>query len=244
MTRTWQGKRYWIVGASEGLGRAVAERISAAGAETILSARSEDRLVALAEALPGRSRAVHCDVRDDESVARAAADAGEIDGMVYLAGAYWPQKAQDWTPEQVVSMFDINLTGAARVLGQVVPAFVARDAGHIVLTGSLSGFRGLPNSIGYGASKAGLMTLAESMHADLRRTGVQVQLVNPGFVRTRLTDKNDFKMPMIMEPEAAAREIFEHMNGEGFAKNFPRSFGALFRAANLLPDAVYYRFFG
>lgn len=241
--RDWTGKRYWIVGASEGLGRAVATRMARAGVVPILTARSADRLDELAAELPGEARVVTCDVSDDVDVARAAGEVGEIDGLVYLAGVYWPQGAKAWDRDQVVKMFDINLTGAARVLGHVVPAMVERDRGHIVLTGSLSGFRGLPNSIGYGASKAGLMTLAESMHADLRKTGVDVQLVNPGFIRTRLTDKNDFKMPMIMEPDEAAEAFFAHLNGDGFARNFPRSFGALFRMGNFLPDWLYYRIF-
>lgn len=138
-------------------------------------------------------------------------------------------------------MADINFTGAVRVLGHVVPAMVARDAGHIVLTGSLSGFRGLPNSIGYAASKAGVMVLAEGMYADLKDTGVDVQLVNPGFIRTRLTDKNDFKMPQIMEPEEAAEEVFKHMGTNGFAHNFPTGLATALRGLNFLPDSLYYK---
>ncbi|MBJ3764116.1 SDR family NAD(P)-dependent oxidoreductase [Maribius pontilimi] len=242
--RDWEHKRYWIVGASEGLGREVARRISALGAHVILSARSADRLHELAGELTGPATVVTCDVSDDDDVARAAQEAGQVDGVVYLAGVYWPQSAQEWNAEQVTAMLDINLTGAGRILGQVVPQMVERGAGHVVLTGSLSGFRGLPSSIGYGAAKAGLMALAESMYADLRRTGVDVQLVNPGFIETRLTDKNNFKMPMIMTPEAAAREFVDHLNGDSFAKNFPRSFGALFRLSNFLPDWLYYRIVG
>jgi len=130
------------------------------------------------------------------------------------------------------------------VLGEVVPAMVARDAGHIVLTGSLSGFRGLPGAIGYTASKAGVMNLAESMRADLWRTGVRVQLANPGFIRTRLTDKNEFHMPFIMSPEDAAQEMFELMCDEGtFQRHFPRLFSYLFRFSRVLPDWLYYRLF-
>ncbi|KKM13884.1 hypothetical protein LCGC14_1711710 [marine sediment metagenome] len=167
-----------------------------------------------------------------------------MDGVIFLAGVYWPQSAQEWVAEEVTAMCDVNFTGVARVLGHVVPQMVARDSGHVVLTGSLSGYRGLPGSVGYSASKAGVMHLAECLHADLVGTGVDVQLVSPGFVRTRLTEKNDFAMPMLMEPEDAARAIFEHINGHGFAKSFPRSFAGLFRLANLLPDALYYRLFG
>ena len=239
--RDWQGKRYWIVGASEGLGRAVATKVSRAGARVLLSARSEDRLTELANELTGPAEVVPCDVSDPDSVARAAEAVGDIDGLIYLAGVYWPQPATEWSPEEVTAMADINFTGVCRVLGHVVPKMVARDAGHIVLTGSLSGFRGLPKSIGYAASKAGVMVLAEGMHADLKNTGVKVQLVNPGFVRTRLTEKNDFKMPQIMEPEAAAREVFEHISGDGFARNFPTGLATALRGMNLLPDALYFR---
>lgn len=237
------GKRYWLVGASEGLGRALAQKLSRAGAEVILSARSQDRLEALKAELPGRARVIVCDVTDAEAVARAAEEAGEIDGLVYLAGVYWPQPAQAWNAEEVTAMCDVNFTGAARVLGQVVPGMVARKAGHIVLTGSLSGYRGLPGATGYAASKAGVMAMAEALHADLRGSGVKVQLVNPGFIRTRLTEKNDFRMPALMEPEKAAQVIFEHMNSDAFKKSFPAPFSWLFRVGRVLPDGLYYRLF-
>ena len=242
--REWNGKRYWIVGASAGLGREVAKQISSKGATVILSARSEDELNELADECPGKAEVVAMDVADDESVANAASAAGRVDGIVYLAGVYWPQKAQEWEPDQVVKMLDVNLTGAARVLGHVVPAMVERDAGHIVITGSLAGFRGLPGAIGYGASKAGIMSLAESMHMDLRKTGVEVQLLNPGFIKTRLTDKNDFHMPFIMEPEKAASEFVEHMHDDSFSKTYPRLFGAFFRFSQFLPNMIYYRLLG
>ena len=241
--RQWLGKRYWLVGASEGLGRALAERMSRAGVELVLSARNTERLQALAESLPGKASIVPVDVSDMQSVRDAAKAAGEIDGVVYLAGVYWPQPVQAWDAEQVAAMCDINFTGAARVLGAVVPAMVARGSGHVVLTGSLAGFRGLPGAIGYGASKAGLMSLAESMQADLRGSGIEVQLVNPGFIRTRLTEKNDFTMPFIMEPEAAAALMFDHMGTEKFKKSFPAFFSRVFRFSQFLPDWAYYRLF-
>lgn len=240
----WQGKRYWLIGASEGLGAALARKLSSAGVEVILSARSEDRLKELVAELPGIASYVTLDVSDRASVEAAAAEVGQIDGMIYLAGVYWPMKAQDWNAEQAEAMADVNFTGAMRAVGAVVPAMVARDVGHIVITGSLSGFRGLPGAIGYSASKAGTMALAESLHADLRKTGVRVQVANPGFIRTRLTDKNDFKMPFLMEPEDAAQEVFELMNDEGtFKRSFPRGFSLLFRASQFMPDWMYYRLF-
>ncbi|MGR3434578.1 MAG: SDR family NAD(P)-dependent oxidoreductase [Shimia sp.] len=241
--RDWQGKRYWLVGASEGLGRALAHKISGAGAEVIVSARSQDRLEALVAELPGKAQAVACDVTDLSSVEEAAAKAGRIDGVVFLAGVYWPMSTKKWDPEKATAMVDINMTGAMRVLGAVMPDFLARKSGHVVLTGSLSGFRGLPKALGYGASKAGVMYLAEGMHADLRGSGIEVQLVNPGFIKTRLTDKNDFAMPFIMEPEAAAQEMFEHMGTRRFKKSFPTGFSWFFRVSQFWPDWLYYRVF-
>jgi short-subunit dehydrogenase len=239
--RTFTGKRYWLVGASEGLGRALAMKLSKTGCELILSARSAERLEGLVAELPGRARAVACDVADGESVARAAAEAGEIDGMVYLAGVYWPMKATEWDTGRVATMVDVNLTGAARVLGEVLPGMLARGAGHIVLTGSLSGFRGLPGAVGYGASKAGIMSMGETMRIDLKGTGVVVQNANPGFVRTRLTEKNDFRMPFLMEPEAAAEHMMTLMRSDRFSSSFPWAFGAWFRFSQVLPDWLYYR---
>ncbi len=241
--RDWAGKRYWMVGASEGLGRAVTEAVNRAGAEVIVSARSADRLEALVAELPGRARAVAMDVSDQASVEAAAQEAGEIDGMVYLAGLYWPQSSRDWNAQEITAMADVNFMGAIRVLGQIVPQLVARDSGHLVLTGSLSGFRGLAGAQGYVPSKAGIMVLAESLYADFRRTGIDVQLINPGFIRTRLTDKNDFAMPQRMEPEDAARRFFEHMNGDRFKLSYPAPLSTIFRGSQFLPDWLYYPLF-
>ncbi|MEL7256300.1 MAG: SDR family NAD(P)-dependent oxidoreductase [Pseudomonadota bacterium] len=238
------GKRYWLVGASEGLGAALAAKLSAVGADVILSARNADRLSDVAEGLPRPAEIVPVDIAADSSVAEAAKAVGDIDGVVLLAGVYWPMPATEWNAEDAVKMADVNFTGFLRVLGQVVPQMVEKDAGHIVITGSLSGFRGLPGAIGYGASKAGVMSLAESMRADLWRTGVRVQLANPGFIKTRLTDKNEFKMPFLMTPEEAAQEMLELMFDEdAFDRHFPRVFSWVFRLSRLMPNWLYYRLF-
>lgn len=242
--KTWQGKRYWLVGASEGLGREVAFSLSRAGAEVIVSARTEERLASLVDELPGKASYQVLDVSDRGSVEKAAAAIGDIDGVVYLAGVYWPMKSQEWDNEKADLMGEINFLGASRVVGSVIGQMVERGAGHIVLTGSLSGFRGLPGAIGYCSSKAGMMALAESMQADLRNSPIDVQLVNPGFIKTRLTDKNDFNMPFIMSAEDAAREVFEHMNTDGFKKSFPAMFSWVFRLSQFMPDWMYYRLFG
>ena len=241
--RNWQGKRYWLVGASDGLGAALARKMNAAGVHVIVSARSEEKLASLVKSLPGPASYEVVDVSDDESVRAAAEAVGEVDGVVYLAGVYWPFGAQDWNAKEATAMADINFTGLIRVMGQIVPQMVARNNGHVVITSSLTGFRGLPGSIGYTASKAGTMSLAECMYADLRKTGVQVQVANPGFIKTQLTAKNDFAMPFIMEPEAAARIMFDHMQTDRFKISFPRVFSWVFRLSQFLPDWIYYRVF-
>jgi len=241
--KSWIGKRYWLVGASDGLGAALAHQLSRVGAEVIVSARSEDKLAALVSELPGKAGYQTVDVADNDSVIAAAKAVGPVDGVVFLAGVYWPFGAQDWDAERATAMADINFTGLMRVMGQVVPDMVARDHGHIVITASLSAFRGLPGSIGYTASKAGTLSVAECMYADLRKTGVQVQVVNPGFVETQLTAKNTFRMPFLMSPEQAAQQMFDHMGTERFKKSYPGLFSLVFRGAQFLPDWLYFRIF-
>lgn len=237
-----RGQRWWLIGASEGLGRALAQAMADQGVELILSGRDDARLQDLADSLP-RAQALAMDVTDSASIQAAAGRAGTVDGVVYLAGAYWPMRAQDWDTDRALAMIDVNLSGAVRVTGAVLPAMLARGRGHLVLTGSLAAYRGLPGAIGYGASKAGLMNLAQSLQADLHATGVSVHLVNPGFIRTRLTDLNDFSMPFLMEPDQAARQMLRAIRSGRGTTAFPAVFSWLFRAGRLLPDALWHRLF-
>ncbi len=240
MTRDFHGKTYWLVGASEGLGRALARELSAAGADLILSARSEDRLRVLAETM-GNPLVLAMDVTDPASVSRAVAEAGPVDGLIYCVGLYDPMTAADWDPAGAEAMVDANFTGAMRLLGHVLPEMIRRDSGHVVLVGSVAGYRGLPGAIGYGASKAALMHLAENIYADTLQTGVDVQLANPGFIRTRLTDKNDFNMPSIMSPEDAAGRVLHLMQSNRFRADFPRPFAWLFSMGRFLPIRLFNR---
>jgi len=241
--REFVGKTYWLVGASEGLGAALAQILSRAGAEVILSARNGEKLSEVAAALPGPSRSCVMDIASGDSVAQAAKQVGPVDGLVLLAGVYWPFSARNWNATQAVAMADVNFTGYMRVLGHVIPDMVARDDGHIVITSSLTAYRGLPGSIGYTAAKAATLSLAECMYADLRKTGVNVQVANPGFIQTGMTEKNTFRMPQLMRPEQAAAEMFDLMNSDAFKKNFPLRLSTLIRAAQFLPDALYYKLF-
>lgn len=235
------GQRWWLVGASEGLGLALAKAMREAGAELVLSARNDVRLQAAAQ--PLGAKAVAMDMADQASVDRAVAVIGPLDGVVILAAVYWPMSAQKIDPTQLAAMCDVNLTGTARVVAAVLPSMVARGQGHLVLTGSLAGYRGLPGAVGYAASKAGVMVLAESLYADLRGTGVRVQLANPGFIATRLTAKNRFAMPFIMTPEQAAGHMLRLMGSGRFKSSFPAPFSWLFRWGQGLPDWLWYRLF-
>ena len=239
-----RGMRYWLVGASEGLGRSLAHKLSSMGVELALSARKVDRLQNLADELPSAASIYPLDVSDLRAVKATAEDVGQVDGVIYMAGVYWPMDAKHWDADVVEAMCDINFTGAARVMGAIVPKMIERNEGHVVLIGSLSGFRGLPGAIGYGASKAGMMHLAENMYAELHKTGIKVQLVNPGFIKTRLTDKNEFNMPFVMGPDEAAEKVVAAMLSNRFQSNFPRMFSWLFRGANFLPAWAFYRLFG
>ncbi|WP_306115976.1 MULTISPECIES: SDR family oxidoreductase [unclassified Roseovarius] len=230
----FEGKTYWIVGASEGLGRALAEQLDGLNARLVLSARTESRLTDLAAGLRD-AKVVPMDVTDRTDVARAVAEAGPVDGMIYSVGAYEPLAAQEWEPETIERICETNYMGAMRVLGHLAPEFARRDYGHLVLIGSLAGFTGLPGATGYGSSKAALMHAGENLYADLRKTNVKVQLVNPGFIKTRLTEKNDFNMPFIVTPDKAASLTIAAMRKDRFQTSFPTMFSWFFRAGRFLP---------
>ncbi|MGR3762163.1 SDR family NAD(P)-dependent oxidoreductase [Roseobacteraceae bacterium NS-SX3] len=237
------GQRWWIIGASEGLGRALAKALDAEGVSLVVSARSIGRLEDLAQQLRSASP-VPMDVTCPQSVAQAVAEAGEIDAVLYCADAYEPLRAQDWRPDAAETMCEVNFTGALRVLGRVVPRFVQKGRGRIVLIGSLAGFAGLPGAIGYGASKAALMHLGENLHADLLNSGVTVQVINPGFIETRLTRKNDFRMPMIQPPGQAAAACLKAVKSGRFRTSFPAPFSWLFLLGRILPHGLFARLMG
>lgn len=239
----WKGKHYWIVGASSGLGEALSQELSNAGAILTLSARNEDRLQAIAANLTTPINIAPCDVSDTESVKSAfnkATAQTPLDGIVFCAGQYAPMTAQTWDAETAEQICDVNFTGCARILGEYLPYMTNQGSGHIALIGSLSGFKGIPGGSIYAASKAGMMHIAEGLRGDLDPELFKVQLINPGFIKTRLTDKNTFKMPLIMSPEEAAKRTLSAMETSRFQTNFPKRFAAFFQVLGLLPNFLYF----
>ena len=236
----FQGQTYWIAGASDGLGAELAKALYAEGAKLIVSARRGKRLAEIFGGLTG-IRAIPMDVTDPESVANACSSAGPVDGIIYCVGQYVPMRAQDWDAELSARIADANFVGALRLLGCVVPEMVERNRGHVVLIGSLAGFAGLPGAIGYGASKAALMHLGESMQADLFRTGVSVQCINPGFIKTRLALQNNFHMPQMMDAQEAAEKVVSAMRRRAFSTSFPAPFAWLFSLSGLIPRSAFLR---
>jgi short-subunit dehydrogenase len=223
--REFQNKTYWIVGASEGLGRALAIQLAKVGAKVIISARSEERLIGLSEEIGSNTMVLPMDVSDRSSVQKACSKLPRsLDGFIFVSGVYWHMSASSWDEIKAEEMVDINLVGAMRCLAHLVPKFINQGFGHIVLTGSIAGYRGLPGSVGYCASKAGLMSLAETLKIDLAKNKIDVQLLNPGYIKTRLTDKNPYKKIYVMTPEKAAEFSLSHMRSSRFQSSFPRGF--------------------
>ncbi len=245
------GKHYWLIGASTGIGKELAVQLAGRGVRLILSARNESALLALANDLAkpqgtaaGTGEDPHSvlplDVRDGKAVEAACAAVGAIDGMIYCAGVYEPMTAREPDLPSLEAIADVNFVGAMRVLAGIVPVFCASRAGHILLVGSLAGYRGLPHSWGYGASKAALINLAEALRCDLAGTGIKTQIVNPGFVATRLTAKNAFRMPAIMTANAAAARIVRGMVSGRFEIAYPPGMAVAFKVLAALPHRVYF----
>jgi NAD(P)-dependent dehydrogenase (short-subunit alcohol dehydrogenase family) len=233
----------WIVGASSGIGRALALRMARDGWRVAASARSVEALEALAQDSQGRISAHLLDVTDEAAVAGVAAtvwrDVGAIDLAVFAAGRHIPVDAAAFEVEPFRQLVEINFMGVVYGLAGVVPRMVERGVGHIAVVSSIAGYRGLPTASAYGATKAALNNMTEALKFDLEPKGIKVQLVCPGFVRTPMTDKNPFPMPFLMEPEDAAEAFYRGLQGSVFEINFPRRFTFMMNLLCALPHRLY-----
>jgi short-subunit dehydrogenase len=212
----------WIIGASEGIGAALAREWAQRGARVIISARSQDRLDVLAAELGAGHIPLALDVSDRNSIDEAAAEIskiGALDRIVHLAAIYDPGKIADLDPDKAAKIVSTNLTGSFHI-AQVGPTLL-KDGGQLALCGSVAGYIGLPQGQIYSATKAGVINLAESLRAELAGR-IDVRLINPGFVDTRLTQRNDFRMPAMVTPQRAATAIIDGLCSRRFEVHFPR----------------------
>ncbi len=255
--RHWRDKSVWLVGASSGIGQATASALHAQGATVFVSARNADALHAWVAQHPGtdaqgreRAVALPLDVTDAQAV-RAAAQAIEahqsIDLVMYCAGHYRELRASAFSLEEMLKHQSINYVGALHVLDAVLPAMLLRAsarahtaAGHISLVSSVAGYRGLPNSLAYGPTKAALISLAETLYLDLRPLSIGVSVINPGFVETPLTAQNEFSMPALITPQQAATAILAGWSRGDFEIHFPKRFTRWMKFLRLLPYRFYF----
>lgn len=237
--KNWSDKRVWLVGASAGIGAALAHALAAQGATLALSSRSRSSLEALN--IPG-ALLLPCDSTKPATVS-AARDAlleawGGVDLVVYLAGSYEPMQAHTLDVKVLEDVVDVNFHGAVRLTAAALPSL--KTGGGIALVASVAGYQGLPKALAYGSGKAALIHFAECLYMDLKDQGIGVWVINPGFVATRLTDKNDFKMPALITPEQAAQDILAGLASGGFEIHFPKRFTRVLKLLSLLPYRLYF----
>ncbi len=234
----------WITGASSGIGRALALALAKEGWPVAASARSRAGLEDLSRAGGGRIAPCPLDVSDRAAVKDSLAAVERVAGPVHLAilgaGAYNPMNASSLDSAEFARQIEVNLTGLVNCLAELLPGMMNRGTGRIALLSSPSGYRGLPNNAAYGPAKAAVTNLAESLKFDLDRAGVDIRVVHPGFVRTPMTDKNNFRMPFLMEPDEAAARILSGLAGTRFEIAFPRRLIWPMKCLRLLPDRLYF----
>ncbi|WP_153111815.1 SDR family NAD(P)-dependent oxidoreductase [Propionivibrio limicola] len=235
----WQGRRVWLVGASSGIGAALAQELARRGARLALSARSLDKLQALGI---DHALMLPCDATNAASLggARQALLAawGGVDLVVYLAGDYVPMRAQDFDLARAEQVIAVNFNGAMRLAAAVLPDLHA--GGGIAFVASVAGYRGLPKALCYGPGKAALIHFAECLHLDLEPQGIGVWVINPGFVQTRLTAQNDFAMPALLTPAQAAVAVVDGFRTGCFEIHFPKRFTRVLKFLSLLPYRLYF----
>ena len=241
----WHGRHVWLIGASTGIGAALASQLHAAGAQVTVSARNTAQLAAFVEAHPG-SRAMTLDVTDAVAMAEAVHQLSlrqAPDCVVYCAGHYRAMRADSTNLADWLRHDDVNYRGVLHLLAALLPQWMqqpATYARHISLIGSVAGYRGLPNSLAYGPTKAAMINLAEALYTDLKPHDIGVSLINPGFVETPLTAQNDFPMPALITPAQAAQAILRGWSRGDFELHFPRRFTLWLKLLRLLPYRWYF----
>lgn len=229
----------WITGASSGIGRALALRMAREGWRVAASARRVEELEKLKREANGEIAVYPLDTTKPgdvaNTVARIGQEMGPIATAVLCAGTYEPVLARELAAEKARPVFELNFMGTVNCLEALIAPMRARKAGHIAVVASLAGYFGLPTSAIYGGSKAALINMAEALRPDLALDGIKLQIVNPGFVKTPLTDKNEFPMPFLMEVDDAVEAFYRGLQSDRFEITFPRRFSLVLRLVQMLP---------
>lgn len=238
----WHGKTVWLIGASTGIGHATASALHAQGAHVVVSARNAPALNAFVAAHP-KSQALVLDVTNPDAVrecAQTLAAQGRLDCVVYCAGHYHAMTADTLDSKDMLRHMQVNYEGAIYVLEHIVPLMRQQGEGHISLVASVAGYRGLPQSLAYGPTKAALINLAETLYLDLHPKGIGISLINPGFVDTPLTAGNTFEMPALLTPAQAAQAILRGWAQGRFEIHFPKRFTFWMKALRHFPNRLYF----
>jgi len=257
-------KTAWVTGAGRGIGAELTRLLCRQGVTVYGSARSSEELEQLRQELShcdGELIPVVLDIRDSHAVQQLFHDWDDVGIMPELvvlnAGSHDPFSVYEFSSQRCKELLEINLQGTINCLDPVLYRYLKRDgaterqkqtepsapgglSGQIAVVSSSAGYRGLPVAAAYGAGKAALINLCESLRLDLRGSGIRLQLINPGFVRTPLTDKNDFPMPALMEPDEAARRIVKGLLSDRFEIIFPRHFVYLLKLFRVMPYRWYF----
>jgi short-subunit dehydrogenase len=235
-------KKIWITGASSGIGKALAEKFASEGWKVAVSARRKEILDEMAN--NENIYSYPLDVTNQNQVndifTKIINDFGNLDLCVFSSGTYDPKLEQEINVKQNKFVMETNFFGVLYCIKSVEKYFKDRKKGHISIVSSIAAYRGLPNSSGYGPSKAALTNLAESLYFDFKKHNVRISLVSPGFIKTPLTDKNEFPMPFIKSPEFAAEKMFNGLTkGSSFEIHFPKQLTLLLKFLRILPYKIY-----
>ena len=236
MMQSVRGQHVWIIGASSGIGAATALALSKAGAHVILSARRADVLEHVGQQLYGFNHQIlPFDVASYAETVVAFSKIKRLDRVLFLAAVYDPTIEGRTDIAFIQQSLQVNLAGVFHIVNVVTSFFEGQGYGQINLCGSVAGYFGLPNAQPYSATKAAIINLAESLYIENQAKNIDVKLISPGFVRTPMTDKNDFEMPMMISVEAAAEAILAGMTAEAFEIHFPKKFTWLVKVLRFLP---------
>ncbi|MCG8486644.1 MAG: SDR family NAD(P)-dependent oxidoreductase [Chromatiales bacterium] len=235
----------WITGGGSGIGRSLAHTLSNMGWIVVISGRNREKLIKTA-ATGGKQpiQQMTLDVTDPQSVSRVIGEIerqyGGIDYAFLNAGDYSPMRLKEFNLELFHRLNDVNYLGVVNCLAALLPGMRQRAQGQILITASLSAYRGLPGAAPYSATKAALINLAESLQPELSQLGIRIRLINPGFVATELTEKNDFKMPFLITPAMAAEAIQNQLLSKRFEIRFPTTFSWIMKALSWIPYRIYF----